>query len=291
MRDLNSALFRKEFIIKQSEPPQAITTHLPSLNSMCHDAGGQQGFGMAGWFIVLAGLPGHGKSISALNFAVAALNAGEPVAYVSLEMSAQQLAARYYAIGSDMDIGLLEQGNFNARAWKVVNEKAKALPPIYVPDTITSDWHASVDFIKEAVEEHGVKYVVLDYLQICNTGNEQDIFKAMSELTTDLRAYAVQNNLVVLVLSQFNRETANNRLRPRMSGLWGGSIIEQVSDMVLLLGHHAYERDDENKCARTWLLVEKNRHGPCGDIPLFQSYVSLAQREGMEDELSDWPKP
>ena len=183
MRDLNSALFRKEFIIKQSEPPQAITTHLPSLNSMCHDAGGQQGFGMAGWFIVLAGLPGHGKSISALNFAVAALNAGEPVAYVSLEMSAQQLAARYYAIGSDMDIGLLEQGNFNARAWKVVNEKAKALPPIYVPDTITSDWHASVDFIKEAVEEHGVKYVVLDYLQICNTGNEQDIFKAMSELT------------------------------------------------------------------------------------------------------------
>ena len=239
MRDLNSALFRKEFIIKQSEPPQAITTHLPSLNSMCHDAGGQQGFGMAGWFIVLAGLPGHGKSISALNFAVAALNAGEPVAYVSLEMAAQQLAARYYAIGSDMDIGLLEQGNFNARAWKVVNEKAKALPPIYVPDTITSDWHASVDFIKEAVEEHGVKYVVLDYLQICNTGNEQDIFKAMSELTTDLRAYAVQNNLVVLVLSQFNRETANNRLRPRMSGLWGGSIIEQVSDMVLLLGHHA----------------------------------------------------
>jgi replicative DNA helicase len=292
MRDLNSAYFRGTFSERQQREADVIPVHLPSLASVCGDSGSHKGFAKDGWMVCLAGLPGHGKSISAINFACAALDAGEPVAYVSLEMSAEQLAARYYAMKTGIEVSLLEQGNFNERAFEIVSEKTNYLPPIYVPDEITSDWQHCADFIKECVEDYNVQYVILDYLQICNSGNEQNIYKAMAELMTDLRSYAVQRQICILVLSQFNRETASQyKLRPRMSGLWGGSIIEQVCDMILLLGHHAYERDNENKCARTWLLVEKNRHGSCVDIPLFQSYKDLSQREGLEDELSDWPKP
>ena len=72
MKDLNSLAFQEQFAIRQRLDPDAVPTHLPALNAMMHDDGGQQGFGR-GWFICLAGLTGHGKSITALNFSNAAL--------------------------------------------------------------------------------------------------------------------------------------------------------------------------------------------------------------------------
>ena len=288
MRDLNGRMFQEQFAATQRLDPDAVPTHLPALNAMMHDDGGQMGFGR-GWFVCLAGLTGHGKSISALNFCVAALEAGEKVAYVSLEMSAQQIAARYYAIAGKVPIIGLERGSFNERVWTEA-QKGLDLPPLLVPDKISGRWEDQVSFIREAVEEHGATYVILDYLQLTSVGSEQDIMKAISEVTTDLRTYCANNGVVGLVLSQFNRTTsAEFRTRPRMTGLWGGAIIEQSSDVVLLLSHHAYERDGD--CARTYIQVEKNRHGGVGDIPIFNSYRDLTQRQGLPDELEEWPKP
>ena len=291
MRDLNSADFREAFSIRQRLPPDAVPTHLPALNSLCHDDGGQQGFGR-GWFVCLAGLTGHGKSLSAINFTVAALQAGETVAYVSLEMSAQQIAARYYAASSAVPIIGLERGSFDERTWVEAQRGVNGLPALLIPDQISGRWEDITSFIREAVEEKGATYIVVDYLQLASTGSEDNIMRAISEVTTDLRTYCANNGITALVLSQFNRTTSSEyRIRPRVSGLWGGAIIEQSSDLVILLGHHAYERDEARAEARTWLLVEKNRHGPCGDIPIHYSYKTLIQRQGLADELSAWPDP
>jgi replicative DNA helicase len=291
--NLNAQEFKLAYHENQLREPDAIPTHLPSLNSLMHDAGGQIGFGR-GWFVVWAGLPGLGKSISALSLACAALEAGETVAYVSLEMSQIQLASRYYAIASGLDVRHFGRGEekFNARAWEIAQQKMESLPPIYLPDTISSDWSESVDFIKDAVETKGASFVVFDYLQLASCGTEQDIMRGISAITTDLRAYTVQNDIVTVCLSQFNRETAANfKLRPRASGLWGGAIIEQSADVIVALSHHAYERDEDSMGAKLWALVLKNRHGSVGDIPIYQSFKHLQQREGMEDEISAWPTP
>jgi replicative DNA helicase len=255
-----------------------------------HDDGGQVGFGR-GWFLTLAGLTGHGKSITALNFCLAALRAGETVCYCSLEMSAQQIAARFYAMAGRVPVIGLERGSFDERIWSEA-QKGLALPSLLMPDEISGRWEDQVSFIRQAVEEKGATYVILDYLQLCSVGDESDIMRGISEITTDLRSYAANNGIVCLVLSQFNRTTsAEFRTRPRMTGLWGGAIIEQSSDVVMLLAHHAFERDDANQCSRTFIQVEKNRHGMVGDIPIFNSYRDLSQRQAMPDELDEWPEP
>ena len=288
MRDINSPEFREAFAIRQRLPPDAVPSHLPALNALMHDDGGQIGFGR-GWFITLAGLTGHGKSITALNFCVAALRAGERVAYVSLEMSAQQIAARYYAMAGAVPVVGLERGSFDERIWAEA-QKGLSLPSLLVPNKISGRWEDQVAFIREAVEEHGATYIILDYLQLTSVGSEQDIMRAISEVTTDLRTYAANEGVIAMVLSQFNRTTsAEFRIRPRMTGLWGGAIIEQSSDVVMLLAHHAFERDGD--CSRTYIQVEKNRHGGVGDIPILNSYRDLTQRQGLPDELSEWPKP
>ena len=290
MRDINSPEFREAFAIRQRLPPDAVPTHLPALNSLMHDDGGQVGFGR-GWFITLAGLTGHGKSITALNFCVAALRAGETVCYCSLEMSAQQIAARYYAMAGKVPVIGLERGSFDERIWSEP-QKGLALPSLLMPDKISGRWEDVVAFIRQAVEERGATYIILDYLQLTSVGSEQDIMRAISEVTTDLRTYAANEGVIALVLSQFNRTTsAEFRTRPRMTGLWGGAIIEQCSDIVLLLSHHAYQRDDANQCARTFIQCEKNRHGKVGDIPVLNSYRDLSQRQGLPDELDEWPEP
>tara|TARA_R110000824_G_scaffold301456_2_gene489404 strand:+ start:1271 stop:2143 length:873 start_codon:yes stop_codon:yes gene_type:complete len=290
MRDINSPAFREAFAIRQRLPPDAVPTHLPALNSLMHDDGGQIGFGR-GWFVTLAGLTGHGKSITALNLCTAALRAGEVVCYCSLEMSAQQVAARYYAMAGKVPVIGLERGSFDERIWSEA-QKGLELPSLLMPDKISGRWEDQVAFIREAVEEYGATYIILDYLQLCSTGDESDIMKGISEITTDLRSYAANNSIVCVVLSQFNRQTSSEfRVRPRMTGLWGGAIIEQSSDVVLLLAHHAFDRDDAKQCSRTYIQVEKNRHGQVGDIPILNSYKNLTQRQGLPDELHQWPDP
>ena len=284
MRDVNSLAFQEEFALRQRREPDSVPSHLPALDALINPPGFGRGF-----FITLAGLTGHGKTITALNFCCAALRAGESVAYCSLEMSAQQIAGRYYAMAGAVPVIGLERGSFDERIWSEA-QRGLSLPSLLVPDKISGRWEDQVSFIRQAVEEKGATYVILDYLQLCSVGDESDIMRGISEITTDLRAYAANNGIVCLVLSQFNRTTsAEFRTRPRMTGLWGGAIIEQSSDCVLLLSHHAFERDGD--CSRTFIQVEKNRHGMVGDIPILNSYRDLSQRQAMPDELHEWPEP
>ena len=51
---------------------------------------------------------------------------------------------------------------------------------------------------------------------------------------------------------------------PRMSDVRGGSSIEYDADIVLLLE----KGEEEEYFTNTKLIVDKNRHGQCGRIPL-----------------------
>ena len=64
-----------------------------SWNRRCRDEGG--GVGLAhGWHVTIAAKSGTGKSILALNIAARAIECGERVAFLSLEMSRAQVATR-----------------------------------------------------------------------------------------------------------------------------------------------------------------------------------------------------
>ena len=91
------------------QPVDAIATPLPTWNQQCLDEGGGVGLAM-GWHVIVAGSTGHGKSLMALNIAAKAIEAGEVVAFLSLEMSIAQLASRLYAILTGTDIRLIEHG-------------------------------------------------------------------------------------------------------------------------------------------------------------------------------------
>jgi len=287
VRDLNEAGFQAAFARRQLAAVEAIPTHLPKLNKACRDDGG--GVGLApGWFVTVGANPGFGKSAFALNLTARALQHGVSVGYVSLEMTAQQLAARYYAITTNSPIRGLERGTFSETRFAEVRQKIRDMPPLWVPETIGGAWEDVAIFVKDC-HEQGCTWFVLDYLQLVQIGDDENIGRAITSITTDLRAWAANEGATVVVLSQFNRVTSSEyRQRPRSQGLWGGMILEASSDLVLLLDHSRYHR--AGSVARTWLVIDKNRHGPVGEVPVLWDYRTLTMREGLADEENEWPE-
>lgn len=285
--DLTGEVFWDQFKERQVQPPDAVSTHIASLNSICRDDGG--GIGLAhGWFVTIGGNPGFGKSAMALNLTSAALRAGESVGYISLEMSRWQLAARFYSIHSGIPVSHLERGTFSPALAESAREHVAAMPPCYVPDEITGDWTSVVQFVYDC-HAKGCRWFVLDYIQLVQLGDEDSINRAITEIVTNLRAWGVNNGSTIVNLSQFNRQTSGEyNLRPRPQGLWGGMILEAASDLVLLLDHSRYERTGHE--AKSWLLAAKNKHGPTTEIPIRWDYRTLQMSEAKPDEEHEWPK-
>ena len=143
----------------------------------------------------------------------------------------------------------------------------------------------------EALVQDGTKALIVDYLQLIGIGDEESINRQVTEAITGLRAFALEHQVLVVALSQFNRTTAANREHtPRIQGLHGGMISEACADHALLLDHSRYERDPiHNHIARTYAVLDKNKHGGRVEIPILWDYRTLTAREGLDDEKHEWP--
>ena len=287
MKNILSEEFFETYQQTQTAPIDATPTGIATVDRIYRDAGGGRGLGR-GAFVCIGANPGAGKSALALNFVSAALSHGESVGIISLEMSAAQLSTRLYALHSGTALRLLEHGGFTELAWSDTKRSLEGLPPLYVPDSILSTWESVVEYTKQCYAA-GCRYVVLDYLQLVNTGDEDTIYRATQRVVTELRAFGADNGCTIICLSQFNRGTSSNyETPPRSQGLFGGMILEASADMCLLLDHSRYRRTDNT--AQTFLLCTKNRHGPTCEIPVEWDYRTLRIREALEDEEQYWPK-
>ncbi len=289
--------FLEEWEERQASPVEAVPTPLASWNRMSGDDGGRVGIA-PGWFVTIGGNPGFGKSVLGLNLGYAALTARQSVGFISLEMSPEQLAARFYAIATGTNIRELERGDgFSVERFAGVRQQLQRIQldagmadffvnrdPLYH----VSDVLAHMDALRTSAT---VRWFVVDYLQLVGTGDDESIYKQVTAVVTALRLFAHKHQVTVVGLSQFQRRTsADYSQSPRCQGLHGGMPIEANSDQVVLLDHSRYERDGlKPHLARTWLVIDKNRHGPRGAIPIEWNYETLSIREAHEDEEDQWP--
>ena len=282
IHDLTSDGYFQTFDREQREPIDAVPTPFPKLNKCLNGDGGREGVAR-GWFVVVGGNPGFGKSLVAMNFAAAAMQlSGERVGYVSLEMTAREIAQRVYAIALNRNVKDFERDGYDATALHGM----RGLPGFLVPREIRQRWHEVIE-VFHAMYEEGCRYFVLDYLQLVQAGNEKSIYEAISEVVTYLRGWALNHGCVLICLSQFNRETSRDyKSKPVSQSLWGGMMLEASSDLVILLDHSRYEKLPHG--ARTWLLLDKNRHGPRLEIPVAWDYRTLKVREALPHEEGEW---
>lgn len=183
---------------------------------------------------ILAARPSVGKTALALNIAA---QAGAPVLFFSLEMSALDLRERLVLSLGGFDLARLHGLDPGALAERIAPALERvARLPLFVDDrpAITPlDLRASV---RAGARKHGVAFVVVDYLQLMRpetrrhgaTRNDE-----VGELSAACKATAKEFGLPMLVLSQLSR--LGDRDEPRLSHLRESGAIEQDADVVLLL--------------------------------------------------------
>ena len=272
------------------QPVDAIATPLALWNNQCRDDGG--GIGLPpGWHIIIGGSTGHGKSLMALNVAAKAIEAGEVVAFLSLEMSTAQIASRLYAILTDTDVRLIERGNtpppeVERKLCEIHEESGGRFLTNEQPVHEISRIQAQIRYW---VEEKGARLCIIDYLQLATSRTAETLYNEVSDISSRVIELARQLNVVMIGLSQMNRRTSGDGSTPPVvQGLIGSSSLENDADQVLLLDHSRYEKG--NRSAKTYALLAKNRHGGQGEIPIEWDYRSLRVREALPDEEDGWPR-
>ncbi|RMI87601.1 replicative DNA helicase [Candidatus Phytoplasma solani] len=95
-----------------------------------------------------------------------------------------------------------------------------------------------VDYVYRLHLEEKVEIVVIDHLQITKTTNHLENDRlAIDEIMTKLKQLAIELNIVIIILSQFSRDTYNNYQgkSPEITALKGSGGIETNSNIVLMM--------------------------------------------------------
>ncbi len=222
--------------------------------------------------IVIAARPGMGKTVLGLNIAEGAAVAGVPVLFFSLEMSAEQLYSRQTSKTAWIDGQKLRLGGIQPQEWeRIVDAQGRLYGlPIYIDDSPRLHFMEICRRSRKAARDHGIKLVVIDYLQLIRGDNSQRKDLEIGDITGAMKGLAKELNIPVILLSQLNRgvESRDNK-RPRLSDLRESGAIEQDADIVMFIYRDEYyhpEITDQPGIAE--IDFAKHRNGPTGVVKL-----------------------
>jgi replicative DNA helicase len=253
--------------------------------------------------IIVAGRPGMGKSALAAGVALhnaerfyetrdSAKPEGCPVAVFSLEMSAEELFARFLAQKSGVSAQRLRAGDFSDSDFDHLLEKAQqslAELPIYVEEAGQLTIGQILSRARRLKRQRNIGLIVVDYLQLVGNGNPRATrYDVVSDVSRGLKAMAKELHVPVVAVAQLSRQTeAREWKRPQLSDLKESGSIEQDADIVALLYRDDYyvekrkpqdsapavERvawEQELSAARgkATLYLDKARQGPTGIVDL-----------------------
>nr|MCR4995311.1 replicative DNA helicase [Bacteroidales bacterium] len=120
--------------------------------------------------------------------------------------------------------------------------------------------------------EHGVKLILIDYLQLMNAsgtsfGSRQE---EVSNISRSLKGLAKELNIPIIALSQLNRSVEKREgedgKRPQLSDLRESGAIEQDADMVCFIHRPEYYKIEVDEKGRSMkgmaeFIIAKHRNG------------------------------
>jgi replicative DNA helicase len=255
--------------------------------------------------LIIAGRPSMGKTSLATNIAFNIAKAhrrgrlhdgsegsveGGIVGFFSLEMSAEQLAARILSEAAEVPSEQIRRGDMTETEFRRFVEAAKALEtcPLYIDDTPALPISQVAARARRLKRTHGLDVLMVDYLQLLKAASSRENrVTEVSEITQGLKAIAKELNIPVVALSQLSRAVeSRDDKRPQLSDLRESGSIEQDADVVMFVYREEYYKerekpgDHELEKMAQWqqtmeqvhgkaeIVIGKQRHGPIGTVEL-----------------------
>ncbi len=256
--------------------------------------------------LIIAGRPSMGKTSLATNIAFNIAKAyrkgvrqdgsegavdGGVVGFFSLEMSAEQLAARVLSEASRVPSDRIRRGDLTEDEMRRFIEAAKALEacPLFIDDTPALPISTLAARARRLKRQHGLDVLFVDYLQLARPASKRSEGRVqeVSEITQGLKAIAKELDVPVVALSQLSRQVeSRDEKRPQLSDLRESGSIEQDADAVMFVFREEYYKEREKpgehdgEAMMKWMsamdalrgraevIIGKQRHGPIGTVEL-----------------------
>ena len=255
------------------------------------------------YLVVIAARPGVGKTSLALNMATymfMGTNCNNmnknprTIGFFSYEMGSDLLVEKIIASASGIPLHHIRTGDMTPvevmRFQQVAEVVAKKR--FYIDDNTTQNindirskaimWKMQCDQEYESTgdEQYKLGAIFVDYLQLIpdvSKGHSRTL--EVGAISKGLKNLACELKIPIIALSQLSRDvekrnagTAKKKVKwaiPKLSDLRDSGAIEQDSDIVLFVARRGdLEEDNSIKCQEAKLIVAKNRHGACGNIPM-----------------------
>lgn len=218
-----------------------------------------------GQLVVIAARTAIGKTSLALQMMHNLAKQRHNVMMYSLEMLSSDLTERMVGINTGLNMA---EYRTNADYRNVHRGTATdALARLAeMPYRILEHYHGKAESLITGIhEQHALEQcqcVIVDHLQLLKIASRtQNRALEVGDITRSLKTLALELGIVVILLSQLNREVdhrSGEHAYPKLSDLKDSGSIEQDADVVLFL-----HRNDD-LAAETWFGVAKNRQGPIG---------------------------
>jgi len=228
--------------------------------------------------IVIAGMPGLGKSAMGLNMIYRQAKAGIKSAIVSLEMPKEAVVERLVQIEGRMtsDDLLYKPGQVDRAAKRLLETPLKI---------IAMDTSSSVGIIQQMrlLNRQGFKSFFVDYLQLMKLENAERRDLEIGESLRLLLEFSKHFGACVITASQVNRSAmiAGERGRPRLHQMKESSGVEAHADIILGLWRPSYTDSDEKS---NELAVEFLKNRKLGHVGRTIKFVFDRDRQTIEME-------
>ena len=225
--------------------------------------------------VIVAGRPGMGKSSFQQSVAiVAGLKHKKRIGVFSLEMSSEQWAMRMVSGISNLDATSLRDGRLQEFEWPTFFDAVGKLSEaeIYIDDSPALTPSQIRAKCRRLDSEHGLDLVMIDYLQMMQTGKDiRNRVQQVSYITKSLKGLCKELNVPVLCTAQLSRAVEQRQdKRPQLADLRDSGNIEEDADQVWFIYRDDYYKpDDSDRPNIAELNVAKNRNGHRGQVDLY----------------------
>ena len=262
----------------------------------------------SGWqasdLVIIAGRPAMGKTSFALSMAKnIAADYKVPMAFFSLEMSNVQLVNRLISNCCEIQGSKILNGQLKPDEWERLDKRLNNLigSPLYVDDTPGLSVFELRTKARRLVRDHGVKIIMIDYLQLMNANGMRFSSRQeeVSTISRSLKQIAKELDIPILALSQLNRGVESREglegKRPQLSDLRESGAIEQDADMVIFVHrpeyYHIYQDENGRDLhGMAQIIIAKHRKGATGDV-LLNFRGEFTRFENPEDSNTNIENP
>ncbi len=216
--------------------------------------------------LILAARPSVGKTALGLGVTRNLITAQVPVFFASLEQARIELADRLISCQARVDGHKIRCGRINhdETARIVAARQVLSHCPMHIDDAAYQSVLRIAANARRLQMRHGIKLVVVDYLQLIQAENRRDPrHEQVGTMSRRLKCLAKELEIPVLCLCQLNRESENGTdRRPKLSQLRESGEIECNADTVMLMHRDGLPEGVVE------VNVAKQRNGPTGTITL-----------------------